>query len=608
MPALLAPKRTGGMATIAGLATSRGFAAGPVYLAVKGGRLAVPEKSIAPEEVPAEILRFRNARLAAQAGVEKSLESLRSDGADTEAMILSGHMELLSDLHLASRIESCIKQKSICAEAAVRHTIDDFRAVFARMKDKYMRERVKDVDDVESRLLRTLMGRDENPFSYLAEPSIIVADELAPSDTATLKRDLVLGFATDDGSVTSHVALLARALGIPAVTGLGDISRRVKSGDFVLLDGTNGAVTVNPDLATRNAFDRMVESERSLAALLAEDAAGPGMLKDGTRVRLAANSQPGVPASEMKRFGAEGVGLYRTEYLWLESADEPSEDEQFEAYASAVRDAAALGPGSRVVFRTLDIGGDKLPRMMTQREGNPFLGCRSIRWLLAHRDVFRTQLRAILRASAIGKAAVMYPMISEVRELREANLELKNVMAALSAQGIPYDANIPHGAMIETPSAALNASRFAPECDFFSIGTNDLIQYTMAADRGNGNVANLYQPTNPAVLRLIENTAQAAAAAGIPCAVCGETASDPVLGFLWVALGVTELSMSPGFLPAQRRILKALSRADANELAAYVRSFYDVRSAEEIYEFCLKFLLAKVPHFDEIQSFFTHTL
>ena len=595
----------GGMETVAGLATSRGFAAGEVYLALRGGRIAIPERAIAPDDADGEVLRYRTAQKSAKAQIDKMLDDLRQDGGDDSLMVLASHLEIINDVSFSARIEKCIYDNRICAESAVRRVTDEVRQIFMRMKDKYMRERVKDVDDVESRILRILMDRDDNPFAYLVKPSIIVADELAPSDTAALKKDLVLGFATDDGSTTSHVALLARALGIPAVTGLADISSRVKSGDFVLLDGTNGAVTINPDASTRAAFDQMVEHERQLAEFLAEDSSGAGVLKSGERIVLSANSQPGVDLCDLKRFGAEGIGLYRTEYLWLKSNDEPSEDEQFEAYAAAVRAAGELGGGARVTFRTLDIGGDKLPRMMMQREANPFLGCRSIRYLLRHRDVLRTQLRAILRASAIGKAAVMFPMVSDVREMVEAKSELALAMRSLREDGIPFDEHIQCGAMVETPSAALNAVRLASECDFFSIGTNDLVQYTMAADRGNGNVANLYQPTNPAVLRLVQMTAKAASDAGIGCGVCGESASDPVLGFLWVALGVGELSMSAGFLPAQRRILKALSKCDADELAAYVNGFLDVRTAEEIYDFCLRFLLAKVPRFEDIQSFFT---
>lgn len=594
------------MSTLAGLATSRGFAAGPVFVAIKGGRIVVPQWTVELADLPGEIARFRSARTAAKAQVDAMRNQLGRDAAD-ELKVLTGHLELLDDSHLATRVEGCIAAKRINAEAALRHVIDSFRNLFLKMTDPYMRERIKDVDDVESRLLRILMGHTENPFALLDTPSVIVADELSPSDTAGLKRNLVLAFATDEGGTTSHVALLARALGIPAVTGLGSISSRVKAGDFVLVDGTNGAVTINPDLATRNEFDRMVEHERRLAELLSEDSACGGQLKDGAKIALLANSQPGVPMTDMERAGAEGIGLYRTEYLWLQNDTEPKEEEQFEVYSRAVRAAASLGHGARVVFRVLDIGGDKLPRMLNQREGNPFLGCRSIRWLLTHRDVFRTQLRAILRASAVGKAAVMYPMIADVRELREANSELHSMMRILQSEGIPFDPNLPHGAMIETPSAALNAAKFAAECDFFSIGTNDLIQYTMAADRGNGSVASLYQPANPAVLRLVEMTASAASNAHIPCCVCGETASDPVLGFLWVALGVTQLSMSAGFIPAQRKILKALTSADAEELAAYVHSYYDVRTADEIYEFCRCYLLDKVPHFEEIQQFFTRT-
>ena len=593
------------MSTVAGIAVSRGFAAGPVYLAPVGDRLIVPEYAILEEDIPHERARFRAALSEAQKSLEGISEEIRREGGEDRLLIIASHIELLNDPYICGRIEETISKTRVNAECAVKSTMAECMRVFQKMHNKYMRERAMDIQDVGHRLLSVLMGRDNNPFAKLTSPSIIIAEELSPSDTVALKRDLVLGLATDRGSTTSHVALLARALGIPAVCGLGNITERVNSGDFVLLDGTNGAVTLNPDLATRNAFDRMVERERTLAAFLSEDLADGGALKDGTVLPLLANSQPGVPSDAIRKYGAAGIGLYRTEYLWLNSTREPSEDEQFHVYADAVRQVGALGGDARVVFRTLDLGGDKMPRHAVINEGNPFLGCRSIRWLLAHRDVLRTQIRAILRASAVGKAAIMYPMIADVQELREANEELMAMMRDLQDEGIPFDAAIPHGAMIETPAAALNAVPFAAECDFFSIGTNDLVQYTMAADRGNETVANLYQPANPAVLKLVEMTAAAAKSAGIPCSVCGEAASDPVLGAVMVSLGVTDLSMSAGFIPAQRRIFKALTKDDLDELGAYVRSFYNVRTADEIYDFCRRFLLDRVPRFEDIQSFFT---
>jgi phosphotransferase system enzyme I (PtsI) len=390
-------------------------------------------------------------------------------------------------------------------------------------------------------------------------------------------------------------------MGIPAVTGLGNITSVANAGDSILLDGTHGEVTVNPDRATREQFAKLIWRERELMAMLEESRRQPDC---GLQVKLLANVQPGVPFGTLAAFGAEGMGLYRSEYLWLGGNDEPTENEQTEAYTEAVKAAAALGDGARVVFRVLDIGGDKMMKGAVAREANPFLGNRSIRFLLSRRDVFRTQLRAILKASASGNAAVLYPMVATIEELRQANAELRLAMEQLRMAGIPFDDRLPVGCMIEIPSAALNADLFAKEVSFFSIGTNDLVQYVMAADRGNQHVSYLYQPTNPAVIKLVDMAAQAAARAGISCTVCGESASNPVLGFLWASLGVTGLSMSAGYLPVIRKVLRSIDPADAQVLAAEVRELCSTASADEIYAHVRGFLVKRIPDIEELQSFF----
>jgi phosphotransferase system enzyme I (PtsI) len=327
-------------------------------------------------------------------------------------------------------------------------------------------------------------------------------------------------------------------------------------------------------------------------------------MKDGTRIRLCANVQHGVPFGSLTTFGANGIGLYRSEYLWLGRDEEPSEEIQFEAYSEAVRAVRTMGDESRVTFRVLDLGGDKLRMGETSVEANPFLGNRSIRYLLSHIKVFRTQLRAILRASAFGPSAIMYPMVSTLKELRDANYELHSIMNDLRRENIPFDEKIPVGVMIEVPAAALCARQFASEVDFFSIGTNDLIQYTMAADRGNTSVSSLYQPTNPAVLALMDMTISAAKEAGIPVCVCGETASDPVLGVLWAGMGVTELSMSASYIPVLKKTLRELSMDEAKKLVEDVRGLMATKSASAIYAYCREYLLERVPQLEEIQTFF----
>ena len=589
------------MVTVAGTATSRGFVSGPVFLYVGDRDLALPEYRLPADKVGAELARYREARAETRRQLEGVVTDVAARVTDAEADIFKNHLVILEDEVIIAAIEKLIREERLNVEAAMRRVVEGFRKSFERMNDPYLRERARDLDDVERRMLRVLTGRAETALTQITSPVIVVADDLTPSETVTLPRRYILGFATNRGSATSHVALLARAMGIPAVTGLGDITSRVKVGDHILLDGTNGAVTVNADHDTREQFARLIWRERELMAALEESRQQPAQ---GLQVKLLANVQPGIPFGSLAAFGAEGMGLYRSEYLWLGGADEPTENEQAAAYTEAVKAVSALGPDARVVFRVLDIGGDKMMKGAKAREANPFLGNRSIRFLLSRRDIFRAQLRAILKASASGKAAIMYPMVATIEELRQANAELLKAMEQLRMANIPFDGHLPVGCMIEIPSAALNADLFAKEVSFFSIGTNDLVQYTMAADRGNEQVSYLYQPTNPAVIRLVDRTAQAARNVGIPCAVCGESASDPVLASLWAALGVTELSMSAGYLPVIRKTLRSVKPEDAAVLADEVRALCATAGAEEIYAHVRTFLRVRIPDLEELQSFF----
>lgn len=589
------------MVTVSGTATSRGFVSGTVFLYAGDREMALPEYTLPESKTGAELARYREARAETRRQLEGVVTDVSSRVDGAEADIFRNHLVMLEDEVIISSVEKIIREERLNAEAAIHRVSDSFRKSFERMNDPYLRERARDLDDVERRIMRTLTGRSETVLSQIDSPVIIVADDLTPSETVTLPRKYILGFATNHGSATSHVALLARAMGIPAVTGLGDITSVAKAGDRILLDGTHGEVTVNPDHDTREQFARLIWRERELMAMLEESRRQPDR---GLQVKLLANVQPGVPFGSLAAFGAEGMGLYRSEYLWLGGNDEPTENVQTAAYTEAVKAAAALGDGARVVFRVLDIGGDKMMKGAVAREANPFLGNRSIRFLLSRRDVFRTQLRAILKASANGNAAILYPMVATIEELRQANVELRLAMEQLRMAGIPFDDRLPVGCMIEIPSAALNADLFAKEVSFFSIGTNDLVQYVMAADRGNEQVSYLYQPTNPAVIRLVDMTAQAAAKAGISCTVCGESASDPVLGFLWASLGVTGLSMSAGYLPVIRKVLRSIDPADAETLASEVRELCSTAGADEIYAHTRDFLVKRIPDIEELQSFF----
>ena len=586
------------MKTIAGLPTAGGFAVGPVFVYRADGEVPVREYVIEAGQVQEELQRLKRAFTETKRDLEGLISVLRERTGRSDVRVFECHLMILEDAALQEETKSYILESHLNAEAAVRKTANGARAQFERMNDPYFRERVRDLDDIERRLLKTLIGFDRNPKLNITVPSIIVADDLSPSETVQLPAEYVLGIAVNGGSSTSHAALLARALSIPAVTGLGDITSRVTPGDVILLDGTNGAVTINPDAATQKEFEGLVRRRKALAAEAASYA-GAGTLKDGGEVLLYANVHPGVPLAGVKEYGARGIGLYRSEYLWLASEKEPSEEEQFQAYKEVIEFSTRLMPGSTTTIRTLDIGGDKLVRGISAKEANPFLGNRSIRYLLSNRGVMRTQMRAILRASAYGKARIMYPMVSCVEELQESARVLEEVKRELAGEGKDFDASIPVGAMIEVPSAALIADEMARYVDFFSIGTNDLIQYTMAADRGNEAVAHLYQPLHPAISKLVKMTVAAAKKAEIPISVCGESAADPVVGAYWVALGVDTLSMSAAYIPAMAKMFACLTRADLDEYAKIPDSLPPGSTGQDVFNACHDWLVAKAPDFRE---------
>ena len=587
------------MRTIAGLATARGFAIGPVFIYRGSGDVPIPEYVVDPGHEAEELVRLKRAVLETQRDLEAMISTLKERSGHTDVRVFECHQMLLEDPVLFGETEKYILEDHVNAEAAVRRTANHARAQFERMNDPYFRERVRDLDDVERRLLKALTGFGGSPHLELKAPSIVIADDLTPSETVQLPREYVLGFATNGGSTTSHVALLARAMGIPAVTGLGDITGKVIAGETVLLDGTNGAVTIAPDEEAVRSFSDLVERQKEIVEDVSRGAPA-GTLKDGGDVLIYANVHPGVPVADVKEQGARGVGLYRSEYLWLNREMEPTEEEQFEAYSDAAKFAASLGPRSSITIRTLDIGGDKLVRGISSKEANPFLGNRSIRYLLSNPDVFRTQLRAILRASVFGKVGILYPMVSCVEELREAAAILADVKRELDGKGIAYDKAVPVGAMIEVPSAAINADALAKHVQLFSIGTNDLVQYTMAADRGNESVAHLYQPTNPAVLKLMRMTIDAAKRNGIPVGVCGESASDPIVGVLWAAMGVDMLSMSATYIPLMSKLFSRLTRADLDDYLKTVEAMGNSATADEILAKCNEWMRTRIPDLDTI--------
>ena len=587
------------MTTLSGIATSRGLVSGPVFLYRGDGEVPIPEYVVEAGREAEELRRFERAVVDTKRDLESLISVLRERTGREDVRIFESHLMFLEDPTLEEAVKKSVTVDHINVEAAVKSFVTKMRAQFSRMNDAYFRERVRDFDDVERRLLSALTGFAQDVHFELKVPSIIVADDLTPSETVRLPRENVLGFATNGGSATSHVALLARAMAIPAVTGLVNVTSQVKPGTTVILDGSNGTITINPDKVTVELMESVL-SHRSAAAKSEPSGVPAGTLREGGDILLFANIHPGVAVSGLKEIGARGVGLYRSEYLWLNREREPTEEEQFEAYREAVVEASKLSPQASITIRALDIGGDKTVKGISAKENNPFLGNRSIRYLLSNVEVFKTQLRAVLRASAYGRTYLMYPMVSCVEELNEAAVVLADVKRKLDEEGIPYDRKMPVGAMIEIPAAAINADAMAKRVDFFSIGTNDLIQYTMAADRSNEAVAHLYQPTNPAILYLMRRTIAAAHRHGIKVGVCGESASDPIVGVLWAALGIDMLSMSGTYIPVMAKLFRRLSRAELDEYATLVNGMDASSTAQDIFESCREWMERKIPDIDDL--------
>ncbi len=594
-PDIRHPEKTpGAMRVLTGLAASRGFVAAPVYLFRTAGSEPVPEYHIEPEQVSHESERLADAFALTRTQIRSLSSELGKHISGDEATIFEGHLMILDDPSFLSSCKDKISKLLCNAEWAVNAVAEKFAAIFAGMDDAYLKERAKDVGDISKRILRNLMGGGDTQPLRVEQPCVVVADELTPSETITLPKHLVLGFATDRGSTTSHASVLARALGIPAVVGLGDLSEVVRTGDLLLLDGTRGKVIVNPCREERLAFDKMMARSKSIEESLEQCKFAPGTTADGHAVPFLANVDHSTPMTELYAVGAEGVGLYRTEYLWLSLDREPSEEEQAHAYMVAVR---ALPENQPVTIRVLDLGGDKIARgasSASHKEANPFLGNRSIRYLLRTPEVFRRQLRAILRVSAHGNVRLMYPMVSTIEELRAANLELHACMQQMKEEGVAFDEDIKIGVMIEVPAAALIADSLAKEADFFSIGTNDLIQYTLAVDRVNETVARLYQPTHPGVLQLIAMSVEAGHLHKLPVSVCGEMAADPVMAVLMLGMGVDEFSMSPNLIPLAKKIVSQVTYEDAKALAATVRRMTGT-SADKVYAYCRNQVLKLAP-------------
>ena len=550
-----------------GIPVSAGIARGKVLILGRGQE-NVPPRPIDQVEAPAEIGRFEHALVQTRQQIQEIQHRVSTAMGAQDASIFEAHLLVLEDPMLIEEVSRVINDDLLGAECAFQRVADRYAESLGKVDDEYLRERVADLRDVTTRVLHNLLDRPDDSLNlrHLKTPCIIVSHDLSPSTTALLDRRLVLGFGTDIGSRTSHTAIMARSLQIPAVVGLRDASATIESGQDVLLDGFHGLLILNPTDQTLFEYGELAQKQVNLEEKLREVRDEPAVTLDGARLILSANMERAADVEAVRNCGAEGVGLFRTEFLFLNRDTLPSEEEQYEVY----RQVASGLKDQPVVIRTLDLGGDKfMSHLSMPQEINPFLGWRAIRFCLQESEIFRSQLRAILRASAEGNIKLMYPMISGLDELKQANEMLDQCRSELRSANIPFDDTMEVGAMIEVPSAVLVADALARHTDFFSIGTNDLIQYSLAVDRLNERITHLYEPTHPAIVRLIKATVDAAHQRGTWVGVCGEMAGDPVLVPLLLGLGVDELSAAVMVVPRIKFLIRRVKMSEARELAEF---------------------------------------
>ncbi|MCM8779043.1 MAG: phosphoenolpyruvate--protein phosphotransferase [Candidatus Omnitrophica bacterium] len=569
--------------TLKGIPASPGIAMGPAFL-IETEEPAVHRRQISDEEIPNEISRFEDALIQTRKEILEIQKKISEEMSSEHAEIFNAHLLVLEDKMFLEEVISRLRKEKFTVEYILVDVIKKYIKVFSRMDDEYLKERISDIDDVGKRILRHLIGQQRQDLTKLKEKVIVVAYNLSPSDTALMHKESVLGFVTDIGGRTSHTAIMAKSLEIPAVVGLEKVSRWVKNGDYLIVNGNEGIVIINPreetlkkyqeELLRFEEFTRRLEGLRDL----------PAETLDGYRVKIVANIESPQEIPSVLAHGAFGIGLYRTEYFYMNRKDLPSEEEQYAAYR---RVAIQMAPHS-VTIRTLDLGGDKfVSQLDIPYEINPFMGWRAIRFCLARPDIFKTQLSAILRASLDGKLRLMYPLISGIEELQQANRILREVKEDLRKRNICFDENLEVGAMIEVPSAAMISDILAKEVDFFSIGTNDLIQYSLAVDRVNEKIAYLYEPAHPAILRIIKNIIDSAHSEGIWVGMCGEMAGEVLFIPLLLGLGLDEFSVSPVTVPEIKQVIRSMTISQAKEIARECLTF---STSEEI----LKFLRLKL--------------
>ena len=557
------------MQLIKGIPVSPGVVIGRIFV-LDDEKQRIPKRLVPPEAVAAELTRLENA-LAASA---RELEAVRA-GAETQmgaetAKIFMFHQGMLADKALIGPMRGLIEAERVTAEYAVYRTLADWAVRFRGMKDSAFTTKANDLEDLSMRVLKHLIGEHKSKLNELHHQAVVVAPDLTPSQAAGFDREKVIAFATDLGGRTGHTSIVARALGIPAVVGCGNLTKFATDGSPVIVDGDRGVVVIDPDEKQLDEYRAYIEQQRVFQLSLDELAGLPSLTRDGTRVELLGNIEFPQEIPTVLACGGDGIGLYRTEFLYLTRESEPTEEEHFQAYAECVR----LLEGRTLVIRTVDLGADKYTqRQQEQPERNPFLGLRSIRYCLKSLPMFKTQLRALLRASALGPIKIMFPLVTSIQEFRQARWVLNEVMEDLAEEGISYDPNVPVGMMVEVPSAALMADSFAREVKFFSIGTNDLIQYTLAVDRTNERVASMFNQAHPAVIKLIKDVARVSRRRNVPLSCCGESAGDPDYAVLLLGLGLRTLSASAASLPQLKRMVRSVSIEECERIARRALSF-----------------------------------
>jgi phosphotransferase system enzyme I (PtsI) len=530
----------------------------------------IPYRTVHPDQVSVELECLNQALKESVAGLEQQRDWMRTHLGHEAANVFDWHIGVLNDESLRVNIETLIREKHAAAGYAASTVMRNYQRRFMKMNDPLLVERVRDVQDIERRLLRGILGEGREDLAHLTKPVVLVAHDLSPTQTAHLSDTKVVGVALDAGASTSHTAILLRSWGFPGVIGLNDVSTRISGGDLVIVDGTNQLVIANPNEATLAEYRVKEQAHVRFSDALDGLRDLPAQTRDDQRIRLCSNIEFPHEAKVGVAKGSDGIGLYRTEFLYLRPEGAPSEEEQYNAYREAIE-----GSGGRpITFRTFDLGADKYTQERSyEQERNPMLGLRSIRYSLQNLDLFKTQMRAILRASVAGDVRLMFPLIVNLMEFRQARMTLHDAMEDLEEIGIPYNSKLKVGMMLETPAAAIQVKEFCREVDFVSIGTNDLIQYLLAVDRGNERVSQYYSASNPALLRAVRDVVRTCARAGVECSLCGEMAGQPLYTMFLLGIGLRELSMAPANIPEIKKLIRLVSISQAQRVARRALGF-----------------------------------